>query len=356
MQTATLPVLPISATLSEVPVERLARHLASSGMHLDIPSGAQRMSGGLANRNYIVQVDGRHCVLRRPPDGDLPPGAHDMAREHRVLSRLWRRFPLAPPSLHLCTDPAVIGAPFQLIEYRVGLVIRGDKLPSGSAPDVGERLSGAMLETLAALHSLDSADVDLANLGRPDGFAFRAVEGWAGRAWRAVTTATLRQLTGEIAAWLKARQPHPQAAVLLHCDFKLDNLILDPGSLAPIALVDWDMCTRGDPLFDLATLLSYWAEPGDPDCMGTLAQMPTARPGFPKRDDIVARYAALTGRDVSNYPFFRVLAMFKLGVVFLQLHERWRTGAVTEDRYAGFAALGTDLLIFARDIALGRAR
>ena len=140
----------------------------------------------------------------------------------------------------------------------------------------------------------------------------------------------------------------------MHADFKLDNLILHPQTLEPLALLDWDMSTRGDPLFDLATLLSYWTEAGDPPAMHDLGQMPTAGYGFPSRDEVVQAYASATGRDVSNFAFYRVLCMFKLSVVFMQLHARYRRGATTDPRYRRFGELSHGLLEFTHDLAQGR--
>ena len=142
---------------------------------------------------------------------------------------------------------------------------------------------------------------------------------------------------------------------MLHNDFKLDNLILDPHDLSPVAVVDWDQGTRGDPLFDLATLLCYWVHPEDPPAMHDMAQMPADQPGFLTRTQAVERYAALTGRDVSDFLFHRVLGMYKLAVIFLQLGLRFRTGATTDPRYAAFTGIGSGILEFTFEIAQGRA-
>lgn len=299
-------------------------------------------------------MDGRPVVLRRPPSGPLPPGAHDMVREHRILSRLWRAFSLAPRSLHLCTDAGVIGVPFQLLEYRHGAVIRGNVLPEfARSREACRAIASMMIETLGAIHAVDADAVGLGDLGKPAGFYERAVEGWAGRADHVARTDSLRSACQETAAWLRAHRPAARPATLLHCDFKLDNCILDPATLRPVAVVDWDMGTRGDPLFDLATLMSYWAEPGDPPCMHRLAQMPTLADGFGTRADAVAAYAQQTGRDVGDFPPFRVLALFKLGVVFLQLHDRWLNGAVRGPQYVAFEALGAELVEYALAVARG---
>ena len=346
------------AAADSAPLEpaRLAAYLESIGLPLDAAVSIVQFGTGMANINYRLTAGGQRLVLRRPPDGDLPPGAHDMAREYRILSRLWKALPLAPRALHLCEDRGVIGVPFQLIEYRPGLVIRGDdKLHFAAKPDVAAATGRMLVETLVAVHRVDTRAVGLDDLGKPEGFVQRAIKGWRGRGERLDLSPENRALIAEIGDWLAQASIRSRAATLLHSDFKLDNLIVEPATLAPVAIVDWDMGTRGDPLFDLATLLSYWAEPGDPACMHDMKQLPTAAPGFPSRNEVVAMYAKLTGTDVSDYPMFRVLAMLKLAVVLLQLDALWRRGAATGAGYADFSRIASELLVLAKDVANGRA-
>lgn len=335
--------------------DAVGAHLAAHGIRLDRDPPPRQFAGGLANRNYLIHLDGAPAVLRRPPDGVLPAGSHDMAREHRILSRLCRALPFVPRGIHLCEDRAVIGVPFQIIEYRAGRVVRAT-LPDDLAgrPEVGERLTEVVLGTLAALHGVDPASVGLDDLGRPAGFLGRAVAGWRKRG-AAVAYDACAGLLDEIGTWLDREIVPDGAPALLHNDFKLDNMILSPDDLSAVAVVDWDQGTRGDPLFDLATLMSYWAQPDDPPAMRDLGQMPTTAPGFPGRAEAVARYAALTGRDVSDFRFHRVLAMYKTSIIFLQLGHRHRTGETDDPRYAGLSDRGVGLLAFTHDIAQGRA-
>ncbi len=334
---------------------RLGAYLAGVGLPLDPSEPVKQFGTGMANINYRLRAGGRMLVLRRPPDGDLPPGAHDMAREHRILSRLWRALPLAPESVHLCEDKIVIGVPFQLIAYRPGLVIKGDdKRHFEGRPDVAAATGRMLVETLVAIHSVDAEAVGLGDLGKPEGFIERARNGWTGRAERLELGPQTAVLAREVSGWLAKQTVKVRAPTLLHSDFKLDNLIVEPGSLKPVAIVDWDMGTRGDPLFDVATMLSYWAEAGDPACMHDMKQLPTAAPGFPTRNEVVADYARLTGRDVSDFPVLRVLAMFKLAVVLLQLHALWKRGSAKGDDYADMDRIATELLVFAKDAAAGR--
>jgi aminoglycoside phosphotransferase (APT) family kinase protein len=331
------------------------RFLAARGLRLDDGPPPRQFAGGLANLNYLIHLNGAPYVLRRPPMGELPAGSHDMAREHRILSRLPDALPFVPRSVLLCDDPAVIGQRFQILEYRAGLVIR-EHVPAELAhrPEIGERLSHVLLETMAAIHAVDTAAVGLDDLGRPDGFLARAVSGWRKRGLAAKEDGT-DALHQEVGAWLEHRIVPDGPPGLLHNDFKLNNMILDPRDFSPVAVVDWDQGTRGDPLFDFATLLSYWIHAGDPWAMHDMAQMPADEACLWPRQQAVAEYARLTGRDVSNFVFYRVLAMYKLAVIFLQLGLRWRTGVTTDRRYEKLSAIGTGILEFTHEIAQGRA-
>lgn len=343
---------------AEQPWARLAEHLAAHGMHFAPEPAPQQFAGGFGNLNYLVSVDGVAAVLRRPPAGPLPPGGNDMAREHRVLSRLWRAFPLAPRSLHFCADETVLGAPFFIMDYRPGLVVRGDLPPAVAGR--GRELSKMLVDVLTRLHAVDPAAVDLDELGRPAGFLGRAVAGWIKRARVAAADiyddGRLPAAARDVADWLDSRPPPVGGVSLLHNDYKLDNIILDPAApTRPLAVLDWDMCTRGDPLFDLATLLSYWVMPDDPPVMHALHQMPTAEGDFLSREQVVARYAEATGRDVSDFLFYRVLAAFKLAVIFQQIYARHCRGTTRDPRVQRLGPLGEGLFAFAHDIARGRA-
>ena len=334
----------------------LRAHLASHGLKFEpdaVP--ARQFATGMGNLNYLIELDGKPMVLRRPPMGKIPPGANDMAREHRILSVLWQAFPLAPRSIHYHPGPDVLGAHFLIMEYRPGLAIGGE-MPAKyrDDPSIGAKLGDVMVGTLADLHSVDPEALGLGDFGKPEGFLARAVAGWRRRMGLAYDDAPPK-VGIEVADWLEANAVPDGPPTLLHNDFKLDNLLLDEATLAPVAVLDWDMGTRGDPLFDLATLLSYWVEAGDPPVMQALNQMPTAGAGFPTRREVVALYAKRSGRDVSDFLFPRVLAMFKLSVVFMQLHAQYLRGTTTDERFARYGALKEDLMVFAHDVAGGRA-
>ncbi|KAJ54380.1 hypothetical protein ACMU_18305 [Actibacterium mucosum KCTC 23349] len=338
----------------ELDTEILARYLAEQGLTLDRDVAPKRCAGGLANLNFELSVDGQRAILRRAPSGPLPKGAHDMAREHRVLSRLSAHLPLAPRSFHLCEDAAVLGAPFQLIEFRQGRVFRGDDLSAmNPGEDMAAALPGLLAGAMADLHAVDPAACGLDTLGRPAGFVPRNAARWSGAVVTMSDGTPHAGLAREAADLVQARFDGwaDGDVTLLHCDIKLDNLILADDGLRAVALLDWDMATLGDPIYDLATLLSYWTEPGDPEGMQRLRQMPTGHAGFPSRDDMAAAYGRATGRSLDTLGAMRALCQLKLAVIFLQLHARWVDGALGDDRYAEFGTLGVELLEYARDVA-----
>jgi aminoglycoside phosphotransferase (APT) family kinase protein len=332
----------------------LARYLARCGIVLG-PGRPRQFAGGYGNLNYLIEIDGTPAVLRRPPAGPLPSGGNDMAREYRILSSLWREYPLAPRAMLFCDEASVLGAPFQIIEYRPGMVIR-DTVPPGLSgrPEVGMLLSRQLVTSLAALHAVDPAQVGLETLGRPAGFLARTVAGWAARGL-AVADLINPHALSEVLDWLRRRVPADAAPSLIHSDFKLDNMILTPETLAPAAVIDWDMGTRGDPLWDLAVMLSYWVEPEDPACLHRVRQMPTAEPGFWRRNEVLAAYLHLSCRTVGDFTFYRILSLFRSAIVFLQLYDRFRRSPVQNMKCAEVDALGRELIDHAVEVIRGRA-
>jgi aminoglycoside phosphotransferase (APT) family kinase protein len=339
----------IGAETVEQDWDRLAGWLSVQGLTLDREITPKQFSGGLANLNYLISVDGVPTVLRRPPAGPAAEGANDMAREARVLGRLSDHYPLAPRSIAFCDDVTVLGAQFQLVEYRDGTSI-GAHLPaeiSGRA-EAPEALTAELINAMAALHSLDPAAVGLDDLGRPEGFLGRQVEGWSRRGDAAYDGHPPPAL-GEIVKRLRDSVPTESAVSLLHGDLKFDNLLFDLVRLVPVAVVDWDMATRGDPLFDLAVLLSYWVEPTDPAELHALDQVPSLGPGFPSRASVVARYFAAVGREPVDLSFHLALARLRLAVAWQQLYQRYERGAFSDPRYASFAPMARSILSWTAD-------
>ena len=331
----------------------LAKWAKASGHFFDVAHEPRQFSGGVGNLNYLISFDGHSAVLRRPPPGPTPAGANDMAREFRVLHALEGQSVRTPRAFAFCSDVEVLGAPFMISEFCEGRVIRGAAVEA--SPDQLAATSAMLIEQMAKLHQVDVKSVGLADLGKPEGFAARTLSGWTKRAFTA-SDGNLTKHASHIIGWLEANLPDSDnTPCLLHNDFKLDNIILNPNDLAePIAIIDWDMATLGDPLFDLATLLSYWASPGDPPMLLMMPQMPSALSGFLSREDAVALYTAKTGADLSHFGFYRVLAQFKLVVVVMQLHARYRQSPEVFPQFAPMSAVADMLLTFCSDLVDGK--
>ena len=297
----------------------------------------EQFPGGHSNLTYCLEFGGREFVMRRPPFGPVAPTAHDMPREYRLLAAIHPHFPLAPRPYLLCEDTEVIGAPFYLMERRQGIVVR-QQIPPEIGEDLGlrYRLSESMVDTLADLHAVDIAATGLIAIGKPAGFVKRQVEGWAGR-WERAKTSELREMA-EVAQWLIARLPaDPERPTLVHNDYKLDNVMLDPADPTRlVAILDWEMCTVGDPLIDLGLLLCYWPQADDPEIFAGSLRSVTMLPGWMKRDEIVQRYAVRSGRDLGQITYYHVFAIFKLAVVIQQIYYRYHVGQTRDQRFADF--------------------
>jgi aminoglycoside phosphotransferase (APT) family kinase protein len=305
---------------------------------VDGPLEILQFPNGSANLTYLLRVGSHELVLRRPPMGQLAPGAHDMKREFKVLSRLWRAFDRAPRAYLFGDDASVLGADFFVMERRRGEVVRADVPPSmrGHA-DVGCRIGLALVDAMAQLHALDPHACGLGDLGRPEGFVERQVNGWAKR-WELAKFDDSPAAMDELRDRLVARMPRPSRASIVHNDLKLDNCQFDPANPDRVASIfDWDMTTIGDPLIDLGTLLNYWPDPSDPPDAQRASNPGLARMGLPTRAELVARYAAATGADVTVVPWWEAFALWKTVIVVQQLHRRWVRGESTDPRMATIA-------------------
>jgi aminoglycoside phosphotransferase (APT) family kinase protein len=295
--------------------------------------------GGSSNLTYLLRfADGHQWVVRRPPFGPLPPSAHDMAREYRVLSRLWEGFAAAPRAIVLCEDPSIIGATFFVMERREGAVIKNrHPLPPeiDAKPETFRRISENLVDTLADLHAADYEKIGLGGLGRPEGFLQRQITGWTGR-WEKAKTREV-PLMEKLGTWFLEHMPAAQKPVLLHNDFYLHNLMFQKGDSGKVVGVfDWEMSTLGDPMIDLGLTIGYWREAGDPPELIALSQgfAHTTAPGFLGRDQMIQRYAARSGRDVSMVDYYRAWANWKTATVVEQIYVRYVRGQTSDPRFA----------------------
>jgi aminoglycoside phosphotransferase (APT) family kinase protein len=293
------------------------------------PVRVEALGEGRSNLTFLVRRGERAYVLRRPPLGDLPETAHDMGREYRVLSALAGRARVPRPVL-ACPDPAVIGAPFYLMEVVDGVVIRGEVPP---AFDVASRagLGHEMVDALAELHLVDYEAAGLSDLGRPDGYTARQVARWT-KQWAVMATRSLPDIEA-VRGWLEGRIPSRSHAAVVHGDYKLDNVVFAPGPPARLrAILDWEMATLGDPLADLGYLMVFWPESGDEEVRGL--RMPTQEPGFPSRAELLARYEQRTGLAMTDPTFYRTLALWKLAILSEGLYKRYLAGKAGSGWYA----------------------
>jgi aminoglycoside phosphotransferase (APT) family kinase protein len=313
------------------------------------PTVAQ-FPGGHSNLTYLVRFGDSDVVVRRPPFGPVPPTAHDMAREFRWLSAMHRVFPLAPRPYLLCEDVDVVGSVFYAMERRRGLVVRAEEPPILANPTARRRLSEALIDTLADLHAIDVAAHGLSALGKPAGFVERQVRGWSER-WHRSKTTPLPEMDA-LAEWLRDHVPgDPPKPSVVHGDFKLDNVMLDPDDAGRIvAIFDWEMSALGDPLVDLGIALTYWSPTAPPEQHDALTTV-TDRPGYFTREEIIDRYAARSGRDLSGIRYYEIFAVFKIAVVVQQIYYRFVQGHTTDARFATFGARVTFLAHHAATLA-----
>ena len=301
--------------------DAIGRYLHGQGMRLDREVEVRQFASGIANLNYLLSVDGKMAVFRRPPSGDLPPGAYDLARQHKVMSRLGRLLPTTPLSLAYCEDPSVIGVPFLISEFRKGIAISRE-LPERlrSIENIGGRLSKLMVEALTQLHRISPEEAGLSDLGRPEGFILRQVHGWHTRASRVMSEAQMKKVDA-LRDWLLANPPADCPGSLIHLDFKLDNVLIDPETLTVQAIVDWEIATIGDPLYDLVMMLIAWGEPDDIPVYARLCCSPCTAPGWWSRRRVLEAYLREMGKNISerDLKFYWLLALFRTFVAMAQL-------------------------------------
>jgi aminoglycoside phosphotransferase (APT) family kinase protein len=288
------------------------------------------ISGGKSNLTYRVASDAGEVVLRRPPLGHVLPTAHDMVREHRVLHALEGSAVPVPRVLHLGRAEGPLGVDFYVMERVIGHVCR-NALPPGYAdgPEPRGAIGAALVDVLADLHAVDPATVGLEAFGRPAGFVERQLRRWS-QQWEASKTGDLPALDA-LRDELVRTLPPQRVAAIVHGDYRLDNTVLHPTSPGRIvAVLDWEMSTLGDPLTDLGTFLAYWSEEADGPVLaaGRVMAPVTAADGFPTRAEIVRRYAARTGFDVSDVEWYQAFAFFKLAVVCQGIAARAAGGAM----------------------------
>ncbi len=313
--------------------------------------GAMQVSqfhGGHANLTYLLTFGDTELVLRRPPFGKIAPGAHDMKREYRVLSKLYNHFPQAPRAYHLCLNEDVIGAKFVIMERKTGIVVRKE-MPAcfQSLDNIEERMTLSLIKAQSNLHTVDVAAANLSDMGRPDGYVHRQLEGWEKR-WSLSETEPNKNMSFLFNA-LQKEVPEPQAVSILHNDIKFDNCQFQPDNPDEItAIFDWDMSTLGDPLMGFGTTLGYWPEP-KMDTVFSAGHM--VQGDFPDKAFVKKKYAEYTGFNLENIAWYEAFAYGKTATILQQLYKRYVDGETKDKRMASLGDFAYALSVVAKKIA-----
>jgi len=298
------------------------------------PMEILQFPSGYSNLTYLLRVGGREMVLRRPPFGRKAKTAHDMGREYRILKALYPVFPYCPKPLAYTEDPSLMGCPFYVMERITGIILRRD-IPEGMslAPADARQLCENMTGLQAHLHSLDYKAIGLSDFGKPEGYVQRQVAGWKKR-YQDARTPDAPDFEPVI-QWLEANQPEDfKRPGIIHNDYKLNNLVLDPANpVAIIGVLDWEMATLGDPLMDLGASLAYWIDKEDPEEVQLMRIMPTTTEGMMTRRELVDCYAEKAGIPIEDFSFYFCFGLFRLAGITQQIYYRYYHGQTTDQRF-----------------------
>lgn len=290
------------------------------------------IAGGHSNLTYrFMDRRGAAYVLRRPPLGHVLESAHDMGREHRIVSALAGSGVPVAPTFGLCEDPEINGAPFYVMGFVDGTVLHDADAAAETTEAERRALGLHVIDVLARLHALDPDAVGLGDLGRKEAYLTRQLKRW-NRQWEATKTHEIPAME-ETARLLEAQMPEQVGAAIVHGDYRLGNMMVGPrrddaGSYGIRAVLDWELCTLGDPLADVGYLLNSWIAPGEV----AVSVAPTAVGGFPDRDEIRARYEAASGRDLSAIDYYRAFSHWRLAAIGQGVYKRYLVGAMGENR------------------------
>lgn len=327
----------------EFDVEAVAAWLADRRPELDSTPEVRQFAGGASNRTYELRYRDSTLILRRPPAGDRAKSAHDMGREYLIQSQLRPAYPYVPEMVAQCDDESVIGTPFYVMAKLDGVILR--KNPPADFPRdraVVRRLCETAVDRLVDLHGVDVTAVGLDSLSRGEGYVSRQVAGWSDR-YRRARTRNVPSFAATM-GWLAGHAPADSGAVLIHNDYRFDNLVLD--RLEPtrvVGVLDWEMATVGDPLMDLGGALAYWVEAGDDPVMRRLRRQPTHLPGMLTRAEVWDYYGERTGRQVVDRRFYEVFGLFRLAVIAQQIYYRYYSKQTTNPAFRQFYPLVTYL-------------
>ncbi len=319
----------------ELDVSTLEIFLKDEIKGLSGPFEVKQFPSGFSNLTYQITAGDRELILRRPPFGTKAKSAHDMGREFDILTALYSVFPYCPKPYVYSEDEAIIGSSFYIMEKLQGIILRKN-LPKGLSftPEQARTLSESSLDIQHKLHSVDYNSIGLGNFGKPQGYVRRQVEGWSKR-YRNARTDDAPDFE-DVMAWLDKNQPPDcEKPGIIHNDYKLDNLVLDPENPTKIVgVLDWEMATLGDPLMDLGSSLAYWVQKSDSEEMIGMRSLPTHLDGFLTREELVDRYLEKSGLKIDSFDFYLVFGMFRLAGIAQQIYYRYFHGQTRDKRFA----------------------
>lgn len=324
----------------ELPVEIVDAWLKPRLPGLSGTPRVSQYSGGASNWTYRLEYERHDLVLRRSPAGTKAKSAHDMGREFRVQEALRPHFPYVPEMIAFCDDPAILGCDFYVMRRIPGVILRGD-LPPGLDLDPGgaRRMCFSVIDRLVDLHGIDPKAAGLEGLGKGAGYARRQIDGWSDR-WTKARTWNAPRFS-HVIGWLKENTPEDVATRVVHGDYRLDNVVLDPVDPARVVgVLDWEMATLGDPLMDLGSSLAYWVEADDDFVAHRTRRQPTHLPGMPTRREVVDYYLSRTGYSPKNWAFYEVYGHFRLAVIAQQIYVRYHRGETKNPAFRWFWLLG----------------
>ncbi|HET8902805.1 MAG TPA: phosphotransferase family protein [Saccharospirillum sp.] len=292
--------------------------------------------GGASNLTYRLQYPDQVLILRRPPPGPLPKGAHNMVREAELMQALHPHYPKAPAVRLIVTDSPVLGCDYYLMQAIPGLILRRTP-PVELTAEQCRHLCQVFVDGLAELHRIDVHKTNLASLGKGEGYIERQVSSWTERLARAQTPDV--PAFDDIGQWLAQHQPEEQPACLIHNDYRFDNLVLDPNDFSVRGVLDWELATLGDSLMDLGTALAYWVEVDDHPAMLAIRPQPTHLPGMMTRDELVTAYFEARELPPVDFRFYTVFGLFRLAGILQQIYARFYQGQTQDKRFAGFGTV-----------------
>jgi aminoglycoside phosphotransferase (APT) family kinase protein len=303
----------------------------------------ENISFGHSNEVHLVRFDGKLWALRRPPRGPLLPTAHDVLREYRVLAALQDTAVPIPRVYASCDDVSFIGAPFYLMQYMSGKVIRHGLVPSdepsfADTPAKRRAVSEAMIDLLITLQSVDWRKAGLEGFGRPDGYIERQLRRWTDQLVRTTQLTRPLPVMDKIRDWLGAHLPRNQVATIVHGDFKLDNVMWEVGGdgARVVALFDWEMSTIGDPLADLGWMLTYWSDPTDTELRRSVVSSMEWDIGYYRRHEMSARYEQGSARPMRDFTFYQVFSLYKLAIILEGSYSRYLSGQADDPLFATY--------------------